>query len=573
MKKKPVIGIDLGTTNSEVAIIKDGIPTLLTIDSSPIIPSIVSIDSKGKVLVGQPARNNAVAAPEQTVSLIKRKMGNQDLIRLHDKDYTPAMISSLILKCLKQAAEEYLKESVTQAVITVPAYFNENQREATREAAELADLDVLRLINEPTSAALCYAMKEKQRELNLVYDLGGGTFDVSIVDLSHEVMEVRASHGNTELGGSDFDLMIYEKMCQHILKEHQVDISTMPAGKIRLLHAAENAKIRLSTEASVTIREEFLFEKDQFDHSFEYRITRAEFEEMIRPKIVETMGLVREALSQAHNQSKDLDRVILVGGSTQIPLVMQMLEKELNIVPQCNINPDTVVAQGAAIEAANLSGEKIGAYMVDITSHSLGVRCTDQYLTSYHDILINRNSPLPAVASRVFYKIFDETKKIEITVYQGESRDLQQCKLLGNFRLEDLTKKGKPEIFIKLELDQSALLKVTATEIGSGKSIQHVLKRMEKTDIQKSQSIADLKSVKLNVDEELEVDAVQEEKSFLEINTTEIPPELERKVQSLLAGKTLDNSSREELEQQYASAKAGDGGATEELENLVYYME
>ena len=570
MKTKPVIGIDLGTTNSEVAIVEDGKAKLLKIEGSPIMPSVVSIKEGGEVLVGQTAHNNAVAAPESTIALIKRKMGKEELMRIHEKEYTPSMISSLILQRLKKAAESYLNQTVTQAVITVPAYFDEKQREATMEAADLAGLEVLRLLNEPTSAALCYAMGQKREEVCLVYDLGGGTFDVSIVDLSIDVMEVRASHGNTNLGGTDFDQMIYESARRKILKEQKFDISSDPSARIRLIQAAEAAKIQLSTEPSAEIKEEFLFQDNGMSHNFEFRITRAEFENMIRSTIDQTMESVREALSQANCEAGTLDRVILVGGSTRIPLVLQILETELGVIPQCGINPDTVVAQGAAIEAANLSGQKIGSYMVDITPHSLGTEIVENFNT-INSILIRKNTPLPATASKVFYKCMDATELLEITAYQGESSDLEQCRLLGKFKLEGLSKSGKPEILIKFELDRNGLLNVTAAEIQSGISKSKVMKRIKRSDIEK-QNLADLRSVKLNVDGEDKVETVDESKGFHDVTKIEFSHELEKKVNALLKGGNLDSHDCEELEKELKAAKAGEEGAADRLADLVYYM-
>lgn len=573
--KNITIGIDLGTTNSEVSIIQDGIPKIIKIDGSAIMPSVVSFQKNGDTLVGQQAINNAVAAPESTIFLIKRKMGKNELIEINGKSYSPQMISSIILQRLKIAAEEYLKQPVTQAVITVPAYFDELQREATKEAAELAGLEVLRLLNEPTSAALCYALGQKRSEIVLVYDLGGGTFDVSIVDLSSDVMEVRASHGDNQLGGSDFDRMIYEAARQKIQDEHGFDIETDMSAKIRLLTAAEAAKIHLSNNSFADINEEFLFQHNGVGHHFSYRINRVEFEHMIRPSLEKTINSIKQALSQANCQADAIDRVILVGGSTKIPLVSQMIQDELNIVPQCGMNPDTVVALGAAIEAANLSGEKLGSYMVDITPHSFGIETLGTFFGKDITVLIHKNTPLPATGSKVFFKCVDSTNQVSIKAYQGESPKAEDCRFLGTFDLENLSEQGKPEILVKFELNRNGILNVTATEVSSGISTTHTMKRIKSSDFKK-ENLADLGMVRLKVNEEKsmdEEDLLEVENTFETITKICLSPELEEKVKKLLDNETLELSEKEDLKKYFDEALKGEKEALEKLEELVYFME
>src|SRR3990167_751560 len=367
--QKKIVGIDLGTTNSEISFIVDGKPHLLQIDGNKVIPSVISIDAQGTVFVGQMAINNELADPDNTIRLIKRKMVKEEILSVQGGEYTPPMIASLILAYLKKAAEDFCGESISQAVITVPAFFNESQRQATKLAGEMAGLEVLRLLNEPTAAALAYSLGKKHKELSLVYDLGGGTFDVSIVDLSEGVMEVLASDGDVELGGADFDLMIAHKIRASFQQQHAIDLSKNPLSWNRLLRAAEKAKIRLSTESEADILEEFIEEKNGVHLHLQMRITRFEFETMIRSSLEKTLLSVRRALKEASCESSSLDRVILVGGSTYIPLVSQLLEQELGITPQAWLNPETVVAQGAAIEAASLKGESLGTILLDVTPH------------------------------------------------------------------------------------------------------------------------------------------------------------------------------------------------------------
>ncbi len=606
MHSKPqdiCIGIDLGTTNSEVAFIHKGKPFVLKVDHSFIVPSVISINDNGEVLVGQSGVNNELVNPEKTVRCIKRKMGRDEVLILNDKAYTPSMISSLILSKLKQAAEAFLQQPITIAVITVPAFFNEKQREATKEAAELAGLEPLRLLNEPTAAALAYALGKKQQERCLVYDLGGGTFDVSIVDFSEGLMEVKSSHGDVELGGADFDKLIAEKIRQLFLEEHQIDLFENALSWTRLIRASEAAKIKLSKEAKAEIKEEFIAKKGDQSLHLQFEITRSEFEEMIRPTIERSLTSVHKALEMAFLKAQDLDRVILVGGSTYIPLVGHMLERELLITPQAWLNPSTVVAIGAAVEAAKLSGLPIGPMMVDITPHSLGIECLGDNGV-FNNILIRRNTPLPHTASDIFYKIHPKQNRIEIKVYQGESHYTHMNQFLGSFHLDDLLNSDQ-EILVKFELDRSGLLHVTATDISTGKQESKEIKRSHRSRV-KHASLADLESVKIatetvlaepledNEDEALgferedEYDEVEgidwaeldetvepkdssfEDSSSKESQNDEI---LFKKVQSLLETDQINPVDKTELHREMTSAKAGDKEALERLMNLVYFLE
>ena len=583
-----VIGIDLGTTNSEIAFISRGKPVVLRIDGSKIIPSVISIDFEGGILVGKPAINNELLSPQNTIRCIKRKMGREELILLGNQTYTPAMISGLILLRLKQAAEEFLKKPIRKAVITVPAFFNEDQREATKEAAELAGLEPIRLLNEPTAAALAYASGKNFTGHCLVYDLGGGTFDVSIVDFADQLMEVKASHGDTELGGTDFDKMIADKARQAFIQEYEIDLAQDPLSWARLLRAAEAAKIRLSTEAVADIIEEFIAANEGRPLHLKYSISRSEFEEMIRPTIERTLISVRKALEMASLPAEQIDRVILVGGSTYIPLVAECLEKELAIVPQAWIDPAIVVGMGAAIEAAKLSGQKIGPMMVDVTPHSLGIECLeiDESLMNY--ILIRRNSPLPSIASHVFYKVYDEQKGIEIKVYQGESRHIHQNRALGSFRLEGI-QGGGMEVHVKFELDRSGLLHVTASHLASGTHSQHTLKRVSNSRV-KHASLADLETVRLMTEatEELnDEEYLLEEENFFNSEESDLEENVETEIEqfSIEENELLDRAKKmseskkleevdcKELMNELIASQSGDKDALKRLANLIYYLE
>lgn len=595
-----VVGIDLGTTNSEIAFIYKNKPMVLKIDGSKIVPSVVSVDSNGHVLVGKPALNNELLAPKDTISWIKRKMGREEIIPLGGQSYTPSMVSSLILLRLKRAAEEFLQQPISKAVITVPAFFNEKQREVTKEAAELAGLEPIRLLNEPTAAALAYASDKNTAGRCLVYDLGGGTFDVSIVDFSNQFMEVKASHGDTELGGTDFDKMIADKARQAFLKDYEIDLAKDPLSWARLMRAAEAAKIRLSTEAITDIIEEFITTDKGNPLHLKYSISRVDFEEMIRATIERTLISVRKALEMASLTNDQIDRVILVGGSTYIPLVTEILEKELKIVPQAWIDPSTVVGMGAAIEAAKLSGQKIGPMMLDVTPHSLGVECMDEDGSLINHILIRRNTPLPSVASHVFYKAFRRQMGVEVKVYQGESIYTHQNHFLGSFNLDDIEGDGM-EVYIKFELDWSGILHVTASHLASGKQMQHTLKRISNSRV-KHASLADLETVHLSTEELDELNELEEleeleefdeeqfllnEEGFASLEASIIEEvvgemidkssleeqELLERAKKLSESPDLDKTERDELSNELVAVQTGDKDALKRLSNLMYYIE
>lgn len=582
------VGIDLGTTNSEIAFIYRNKPMVLKIDGSKIVPSVVSIDSEGHLLVGKPAINNELLAPQNTIRCIKRKMGREEIIPLGNQAYTPSMISSLILLRLKRAAEEFLKQTIRKAVITVPAFFNEKQREATKEAAELAGLEPIRLLNEPTAAALAYAIGQNFRGRCLVYDLGGGTFDVSIVDFADQLMEVKASHGDTELGGTDFDKMIADRARQAFLQDYGIDLAKDPLSWARLMRAAEAAKIRLSTEATADMMEEFIATDQGKPLHLKYSISRTEFEEMIHPTIERTLISVQKALEMASLSAEQIDRVILVGGSTYIPLVTEILEKELAIVPQAWIDPATVVGMGAAIEAAKLSGQTIGPLMIDVTPHSLGVECVEMNGELINYILIRRNTPLPSVASHIFYKAFIEQKGIEVKVYQGESIHIHQNQSLGSFRLDGIEGGGE-EVYIKFELDRSGLLHVTASHLASGKQTQHTLRRVSHSRV-KHASLADLETVHLKMEELKEFDEepfLLDEENFLSAESIMVEEifKAESKEFSVEEQALLDRAKKiselhdleeidsKELLNELIASQAGDKEALKRLANLIYYLE
>jgi molecular chaperone DnaK len=488
-----IVGIDLGTTNSEIAVIRDGRPEVIRVDGEAILPSIVGLDSEGRMLVGMPARNQCILAPERTVRSIKRKMGEEEKVRLGDRDYAPQEISAIILGRLKERAEQFLgiPSSKLKAVITVPAFFNEVQREATREAGELAGLEVVRIINEPTAAALTYDPDTEGMERLLVYDLGGGTFDVSIVQVERGVVEVLASHGNTHLGGDDFDQLLLDHVCDDFAKEHKVDLRQSLVAKSRVLGAVEEAKKTLSREAVARIAEEFIAEKDGAAVHLDLEIERHEYEALIEPLLAKTLVCVDEALNDARLSAKDIDKVILVGGASRTPLVHRLLERRLGRELHTEVDPDLCVAMGAAVQGGLINGIDVGPVLVDITPHTLGIsalgdlhgRISENCFVS----IIRRNTPLPATRSEMFSTASDGQKEAMISVFQGENEDARHNQFIGEFLLEGLSDvEAGNEILVRFELDLNGILRVTAEEHATGLrkqlTLQNAVSRFRQQD-------------------------------------------------------------------------------------------
>jgi len=466
-----ILGIDLGTTNSVVSILRDGKPVVLEEDGRQTLPSVVGLDTNGTLLVGQSALNQYALAPDRTVRSIKRKIGASESVSLGGQSYSPQEISAMVLRTLKQRAEAQLGGEVEKAVITVPAFFNEQQREATREAGELAGLDVVRIINEPTAAALVYNPNPDEMERLLVYDLGGGTFDVSIVQIEQGVIEVLASHGDTQLGGDDFDQLLLGFVCDRFQKEHDLDLRDSPTAKSRVLRAVEEAKKELSFDPFATVQEEFIAEKDGASFHLNTEISRLDYEALIESLISKTLVSVDEALSDAKLTAKQVDRVVLVGGASRTPLVHRMLQEQLGQPIHLEVDPDLCVSMGAAIQGGLVAGLDLGHVLVDITPHTLGIRCFDSYERSDHHFapIIPRNTALPASRSEVFSTVWDGQEQVQIDVYQGESDDVRHNKHIGGFLLEGLAdaKQGN-EILVRFRLDLDGILTVSAVEKMTG---------------------------------------------------------------------------------------------------------
>ncbi|MFT4099656.1 MAG: Hsp70 family protein [Burkholderiaceae bacterium] len=469
-----IVGIDLGTTNSEIAVVRDGRVEVIPVTASvKILPSVVGIGDDGALLVGEAARNQHAAHPERTVRSIKRRMGEDAPVTMAGKDYAPQEISAMILGRLKALAEAHLGHAVDKAVITVPAFFSDAQRQATREAGRIAGLDVVRIINEPTAAALAYESRHEGARKALVYDLGGGTFDVSVVNLEGDVVEVLASHGNNHLGGDDFDRKLVDHALAHLKATHGVDASSSPAVMARLQRAAEAAKIQLSDRPFATLNEEFLLEHEGVPLHLALEVSRDDYEAMIKPYVDETLDAVHVALSGAGLAVSDIDEILLVGGATRTPLVARRLEAELGRQPRGEVDPDLCVAMGAAIQAALIAGTRTRTVLVDVTPYTFGTSAVGElngepYVHCFIP-LIRKNTPIPVSKSEVFYTMFDGQETVEVTVYQGEDPDALNNIEIGRFQVEGLSDVPSDNpILISLSLDLNGILEVSAREKRSG---------------------------------------------------------------------------------------------------------
>ncbi len=482
-----IIGIDLGTTNSEVAVFREGRAVVIPDENRrKILPSFVGIGDDGAVLVGEAAKNQYPLYPERTVRSIKRKMGADERVELAGKSYTPQEISAIILRRLKSIAEQHLGEPVNKAVITVPAYFNDAQRQATREAGQIAGLEVARIINEPTAAALSYEATHHGRKHILVYDLGGGTFDVSVVRIEDEVVEVLASHGNNHLGGDDFDQKVVDHLLRHLQEKEKVDAKVSRQAMARIGRAAEAAKITLSDQPFAMIEEEYLLESHGRPVHLSVELAREDYEAMIEPYIRETLEAVHIALNGAQLTVADIDEILLVGGATRTPLVEERLEREFKRQPRGEVDPDLCVAMGAAIQAAMVAGQEVASVLVDITPYTFGTSAVgeiDGAPTLHRFVpIIHKNTPIPVSKSEVFYTMLDHQKAVDVKIYQGEDADAQRNVLLGRFLVEGLSKApaGNP-ILMRLSLDLDGVLNVSAkeknTDLEKSITIDNALRR------------------------------------------------------------------------------------------------
>ena len=462
-----IIGIDLGTTNSCAAVLEAGVPKIIpNPEGGRTTPSVVAF-KKGEKIVGESAKRQALTNPN-TVSSIKRKMGTDEKVKLEGKEYTPEQISAMILSYIKDYAEAYLGEKVDKAVITVPAYFEDAQRQATKNAGKIAGLEVERIVNEPTAAALSYGLEKENAHTILVYDLGGGTFDVSILELGDGVFEVKSTNGNNHLGGDDFDNRIIDYLVKEFKKENGVDLTKDKMAMQRLKEVAEKAKKDLSGMVSTQISAPFIAKGDDGEPvHLDMTLTRAKFEDLISDLVESTIEPVRKAIKDAKMTKKDIDKILLVGGSTRVPLVYETITKELGKEPSREVNPDEAVAMGAAIQGGVISGDVNDIVLLDVTPLSLGVETLGGVMTT----LIPRNTTIPTSHSEVFSTAADNQPGVDIHILQGERPMANDNKTLGNFRLDNIppAPRGVPQIEVKFDIDANGIVNVTAKDLGTNK--------------------------------------------------------------------------------------------------------
>ena len=566
-----VIGIDLGTTNSCVAVMEGGEPVVIpNPEGNRTTPSVVGFSKDGERLVGEVAKRQAITNPENTVMSVKRHMGTNHKEKIGDKEYTPQEISAMILQKLKSDAEAYLGEKVTKAVITVPAYFNDSQRQATKDAGKIAGLEVERIVNEPTAAALAYGLEKEDDQTILVFDLGGGTFDVSILELGDGFFEVKATSGDNKLGGDDFDQAIIDYLVAEFKKENGIDLSQDRMAMQRLKDAAEKAKKDLSGVLTTNISLPFITADASGPKHLELDLSRAKFEDLTSDLVEQTMGPTRQALQDAGIQPNEVDRVILVGGSTRIPAVQEAIQKLTGKEPHKGVNPDEVVALGAAVQAGVLTGDVKDVVLLDVTPLSLGIETLGGVFTK----LIERNTTIPTSKSQVFSTAADNQTSVDIHVLQGEREMAADNKTLGRFQLTDIppAPRGVPQIEVSFDIDANGIVNVSAKDMGTGKS--------QKITITSSSGLSDEEIEQMVKDAEAHADEDKKRREQVEIRNEadQLVFTTEKTLKDL--GDKVDESEKqkaEEAKDKLKKALEGDNSdeikqASEELQEIVQQL-
>ncbi|WP_145023531.1 molecular chaperone DnaK [Paenibacillus sp. Y412MC10] len=566
-----VIGIDLGTTNSCVAVMEGGEAVVIpNPEGARTTPSVVGFKKDGERIVGETAKRQAITNPDRTIISIKRHMGTNHKETIDGKEFTPQEISAMILQKLKSDAEAYLGQPVTQAVITVPAYFNDSQRQATKDAGKIAGLEVLRIVNEPTAAALAYGLEKAEDQTILVYDLGGGTFDVSILELGDGFFEVKATSGDNHLGGDDFDQVIIDYLVSEFKKDQGIDLSKDKAAVQRLKDAAEKAKKELSGVLTTTISLPFITVVDGVPQHLEVNLTRAKFEELSADLVERTLGPTRQALSDAGMSSSDIDKIVLVGGSTRIPAVQEAIKRLTGKEPHKGVNPDEVVALGAAVQAGVLTGDVKDVVLLDVTPLSLGIETAGGVFTK----MIERNTTIPTSKSQIFSTYADNQPSVEIHVLQGERQMAAGNKTLGRFILGDIppAPRGVPQIEVTFDIDANGIVNVSATDKGTNKT--------QKITITSSSGLSDDEVERMMKDAEAHAEEDRQRKELIEAknNADQLVYSTEKTIKDL--GDKVDASEVEKANAAKDKVKAAIDSddleqiksATEELTEIVQQL-